>query len=142
MEMSDQPRQPTKRQRPLLLKDSWPDYRVRKVGAVPIIFGIKRLKKRLATLLALCGQCSTPAAQVVVRVSTWFSLFFIPVIPLGSKYLSTCTLCGASVKLDKVQAQQMVEAAHQVATGSAGSQAPPDPGLAPPIQAPAPPNEA
>jgi hypothetical protein len=83
-----------------------------------IIFGIKRLKRRLATVFALCSQCRSPAAQVVVRVSTWFSLFFIPVIPLGQKYISTCTLCGQSIKLDKTQALHLVATAQQAATGA------------------------
>jgi hypothetical protein len=80
-----------------------------------LIFGVKRLKRRLATMLAVCGHCGRPAAQVIVRVSTWFSLFFIPVIPLGTKYFSTCTLCGQTMKIDKDQATQMVTAAQQVA---------------------------
>jgi hypothetical protein len=83
-----------------------------------IIFGIKRLKRRLATVFALCSQCRSPAAQVVVRISTWFSLFFIPLIPLGQKYISTCTLCGQSIKLDKTQALHLVEVAQQAANGS------------------------
>ncbi len=90
-----------------------------------LIFGIKRLRRRLATVFALCGHCGTPAAQVLVRVSTWFSLFFIPVIPLGSKYASTCTLCGVSTKLDKAQAQQMTAATEAVATPSPASAPPP-----------------
>ncbi len=81
-----------------------------------IIFGIKRMGRRLATMLALCSRCGTPAAQVVIRQSRWFSLFFIPVIPLGSSYVSTCTLCGSSTRLDKFQAQQMVAAAQQLSS--------------------------
>ncbi|MGH9019207.1 MAG: zinc-ribbon domain-containing protein, partial [Acidimicrobiales bacterium] len=73
-----------------------------------VIFGIKRLRKRLATVFAMCGTCHTPAAQVIIRASTWFSLFFIPVIPLGSKYYSTCTMCGATTKVDKARAMAMV----------------------------------
>jgi hypothetical protein len=99
-----------------------------------LIFGIKRLKRRLATMLAICGQCSTPAAQVIVRTSTWFSLFFIPVIPLGNKYISTCTLCGMSVKLDKAQALEMVAAAQQVAAQSPHPHIPQPDSLAPPSQ--------
>jgi hypothetical protein len=99
-----------------------------------VIFGIKRMKRRLATMLALCGQCSTPAAQVIVKTSTWFSLFFIPVIPLGSKYISTCTLCGGSVKIDKAQALQMVAAAQQISGRSPESHVPhPDSVTQPPI---------
>jgi hypothetical protein len=88
-----------------------------------VIFGIKRLRKRLATVFALCGQCNTPAAQVIVRASTWFSLFFVPVIPLGSKYISTCTYCGNSMKLEKAQALQMVVSAQQAP--APGTQMPP-----------------
>jgi hypothetical protein len=97
-----------------------------------LIFGIKRLNRRLATMLAICGQCTTPAAQVIVRTSTWFSLFFIPVIPLGSKYRSTCTFCGVSVKLDKAQALQMVAAAQQVSAQSPDGHIPQPESLTPP----------
>jgi hypothetical protein len=103
-----------------------------------LIFGIKRLKKRLATMLAICGQCTTPAAQVIVRTSTWFSLFFIPVIPLGSKYYSTCTLCGVSVKLDKAQAMEMVAAAQQVSAQPPDAQIPQAERMVPPPPSTAP----
>jgi hypothetical protein len=86
-----------------------------------VIFGIKRMARRLATVFAVCGQCGSPAAQVIVRRSTWFSLFFIPVIPLGSKYSSTCTLCGAATKLDKEQALHLVELAQQTSNQSPGT---------------------
>jgi hypothetical protein len=98
-----------------------------------LIFGIKRIRRRLATVLAMCGRCSTPAVQVVVRVGTWFSLFFIPVIPLGTKYISTCTLCGESVKIDKDQALQTVAAAQQMAVAS------PEPHVSPPDSSGSPP---
>src|SRR5579872_2991100 len=108
-----------------------------------ILFGIKRLQKRLATVLALCGQCGTPAAQVIVRISTWFSLFFIPVIPLGSKYISTCTFCGKSIKLDKDQALQTVSAAQHMSSQPPNAQAPPAGTLPPPPPGiPAPPLES
>jgi hypothetical protein len=104
-----------------------------------LIFGIKRMAKRLATVFALCGHCATPAAQVVGSRSTWFSLFFIPVIPLGSKYFSTCTLCGTTTSLDKAQAMLLAASADQGSAqqGSAqpGSLPPPPTGL----PAPAPP---
>jgi hypothetical protein len=104
-----------------------------------LIFGIKRLRKRLGTVFALCGQCGRPAAQVIVRVSTWFSLFFVPVIPLGSKYVSTCTLCGSSIKLDKAQALQMVAAGQESPNQSPGHQAPPPGTLTQPPESSSPP---
>ena len=116
-----------------------------------IIFGIKRMVRRLATVFAMCGQCGSPAAQVVVRRSTWFSLFFIPVIPLGSKYSSTCTLCGVATRLDKDQALHMVALSQQTAASNQsvqpGQPLPPvpmpglpQPGVTPAPQTPAPPS--
>jgi hypothetical protein len=89
-----------------------------------IIFGIKRMRRRLATMLAVCSRCGTPAAQVIIRQSRWFSLFFIPVVPLGSSYVSTCTFCGSSTKLDKFQAQQMVAAAQHLSSQTPQPRAP------------------
>jgi len=97
-----------------------------------LIFGIKRMMRRLATVFAMCAQCGSPAAQVVVRRTTWFSLFFIPVVPLGTKYASTCTLCGVSTRLDKEEALRTVALAQQMADPSRGA------GLAPPAIAQAP----
>jgi len=89
-----------------------------------LIFGVKRLKRRLVTTFTLCGRCGTPAAQVLTRISTWFSLFFVPVIPLGSKYVLTCTFCGESTKLEKLQATQMVAAAQELAAASSDHRVP------------------
>jgi hypothetical protein len=75
---------------------------------MPIIFGIKRKAYRLATVFAVCGLCHTPAAQAVARVRTFFSLFFIPVVPLTSQYRTTCTMCGQSVKITNEHADQLV----------------------------------
>jgi hypothetical protein len=84
---------------------------------VLIIFGLKRKAHRLATIFALCLACQTPAAQVLIRVRTFFSLFFIPVIPLGTKYRSTCTMCGASTVVSAEYADRlMATASHQVET--------------------------
>jgi zinc-ribbon family len=102
-----------------------------------LIFGIKRMVRRLGTVFAMCGHCHSPAAQVIVRRSTWLSLFFIPVIPLGSKYISTCTLCGSSTRIEKDQALHMVEVSRQ---SSAPAPVPAPPlELPPPPQTPAPP---
>ena len=104
-----------------------------------LIFGIKRMARRLATVFAICAQCGSPAAQVVVRRTTWFSLFFIPVVPLGTKYASTCTLCGVSTRLDKEQALRTVVLAQQMAdTPSSGAPVAP-PGIPQAPQAPSPP---
>jgi hypothetical protein len=80
-----------------------------------IIFGLKRKAHRLATIFAMCVACQTPAAQVLLSVRTYFSLFFIPVIPVGTKYRTTCTMCGALTIVSAEYADRlMATAAHQV----------------------------
>ena len=71
-----------------------------------IIFGLRRRGYRLANVFAMCGICHTPAAQAVVRIKTFFTLFFIPLIPVGTKYRSTCTMCGGTIELSRDQADQ------------------------------------
>jgi hypothetical protein len=80
---------------------------------VLIIFGIRRRGHRLANVFALCGVCRSPAAQGVIRIKTFFTLFFIPLIPLGSKYRSVCTMCGATTNLTKQQADHAMVTARQ-----------------------------
>jgi hypothetical protein len=82
------------------------------------IFGIRRKASRLATVFFVCTLCHTPAAQAVTRVRTFFTLFFVPLIPLGSSYRTTCTFCGRSVKITKDGADQLVASANAQAQTS------------------------
>jgi hypothetical protein len=90
-----------------------------------LIFGVRRRGYRMVNVFALCGVCHAPAAQAVARIRTFFTFFFIPLIPLGSKYRSTCTLCGATISLTKEQAEAAVESARhgraEAHTGTAPS---------------------
>jgi hypothetical protein len=85
-----------------------------------VIFGIRRKSYRLATVFAVCGLCHTPAAQAVVRVRTFFSLFFVPVLPLANRYRTTCTMCGRSTTITR-------EAAESLVIGAQAQTAPPRP---------------
>ena len=83
-----------------------------------LIFGFKRKAQRIASVFALCESCRTPAAQVVVRIRLFFSLFFVPIIPLGVSYRSTCTMCGRTVRVTKDAVTQLTrQASDPVATG-------------------------
>jgi hypothetical protein len=112
---------------------------------VLIIFGLRRRGWRMANVFAMCGICHTPAAQAVVRIKTFFTLFFIPLIPVGTKYRSTCTMCGGTIELSKDQADQAMVTMQQqrVQAQAQGPQAPafaqaPAPQV-PAVDAPAPP---
>jgi hypothetical protein len=87
------------------------------------IVGIRKKAYRLATVFAVCSVCHTPAAQAVTRVRTFFSLFFIPLVPLMSRYRRTCTLCGQSVSISAADADQLVAAAQAQARGHSDTRA-------------------
>jgi hypothetical protein len=110
---------------------------------VLLIFGLRRRGYRMANVFAMCGICHTPAAQAVVRIKTFFTFFFIPLIPVGTKYRSTCTMCGGTIELTKEQAdhamvtmqQQREQAQQQQPFQPAAVSTPP--AAAPPPQGPA-----
>lgn len=69
-----------------------------------LIFGFKNSSRNLGLARGTCPNCGNIAAQRVDRRSRAFSVFFIPLIPLGSSYAATCTACGVSTKIDRAQA--------------------------------------
>ena len=81
-----------------------------------IIFGIRRLRKGLGPLLLRCANCGM-SPVVLFRVSTWFALFFIPVIPLSFKHYVACPNCK---RLDPVSKADVERARAQQATINAG----------------------
>lgn len=78
-----------------------------------IIFGFKTYATVLAILNFVCPQCGNPAAQRVTKIVRKFSLFFIPLFPVSSKYRTMCTFCGLEQEVSREQAEQMVGAGAQ-----------------------------
>jgi len=92
-----------------------------------IIYGWRRSVRQLATATYVCGTCQNPTAHALRRTATKFTLFFIPLFPISSKYFTVCTFCGATNKLTKAEAQQV----------TAMQQQPQGPPPAPQLQQPA-----
>lgn len=88
-----------------------------------IIFGFRSFVKSLAVLTLICRKCQHRAAHRVVQRSRWFTLFFVPLIPLSFTRFTTCTMCAASYKISKENAQQMIAAANG-SVGPAAEQLP------------------
>ncbi|MET0491899.1 MAG: zinc ribbon domain-containing protein [Actinoplanes sp.] len=66
-----------------------------------LIFGFKTSDRRLATPILICAYCGATAAQALVRRTTKFSLFFIPLFPVRrARYYMTCTNCGRASAVD------------------------------------------
>ncbi|WP_405584546.1 zinc-ribbon domain-containing protein [Streptomyces sp. NBC_01190] len=72
-----------------------------------IIFGTRSYLYTLAMITLVCGSCGNPAAHALKKRVTKFTLFFVPLFPIGVKYTTQCTFCGTQQKLPKEQAEQL-----------------------------------
>ena len=73
-----------------------------------LIFGLSAKQVLLATLVYVCEVCGNNAAHQLVRRMRRFTLFFIPVLPLGSSYSDTCTFCARTIDVSREQAENAV----------------------------------
>jgi len=76
---------------------------------VIIIFGLRRLTKGMGAIRLRCANCGM-SPLVLFRVSTWFALFFIPVIPVSFKHYTACPNCK---RLDQVSKADIERARKQ-----------------------------
>src|SRR4051794_25840868 len=76
---------------------------------MPILFGwgFKTVKVIGVTFKNLCGHCHNEEFWVLTRTTTWFTLFFIPVIPYSVKHFFGCPVCQYGVTLDKQQLEEI-----------------------------------
>lgn len=55
----------------------------------------------------LCSHCNNDDYWVLTRRITWFTLFFIPIIPYNIKYIVTCPTCEYGIQLDGKKFEEM-----------------------------------
>ncbi|WP_238008391.1 zinc-ribbon domain-containing protein [Dactylosporangium sp. AC04546] len=70
-----------------------------------LIFGWGWRVKHLRTLTLRCARCGTTAAHPLYRRVLKVSLFFIPLIPLRTRYTIQCTACGVQTDVDPAALQ-------------------------------------
>ncbi len=73
-----------------------------------VLFGTRSMVRTLAMVKLMCASSNEPAAHHLSKITRWFTLFFIPVFPIGRRYVLTCAACGQSSKLAKEQADEIV----------------------------------
>jgi uncharacterized protein YbaR (Trm112 family) len=68
-----------------------------------------------------CPNCKNGVMLHYITVTTWFSLFFIPLIPYQVRHLLICPVCTRMLKVDREhvpQAKQLVAARAALTAGS------------------------
>jgi len=91
-----------------------------------IIFGTRTTVRLLAMLNLVCARCGNPSAHRIEERRRKFTLFFIPLFPIGARRtLGTCTYCGLVTELDAGTRDRLLSQgdAHS-ASGQPGSNQP------------------
>lgn len=71
------------------------------------IFGLRTGVHRLGVATLVCRNCGNAAAQVITRRVTRFSLFFVPLFPVRTRYGMQCSFCGAAYDVSKDEATRL-----------------------------------
>jgi len=73
-----------------------------------LIFGFKSTDRRIAAPILLHAYCGATVAQVLIKRTTRFSLFFIPLFPVRSaRYFLQCTNCGGTQEVGSREADRL-----------------------------------
>jgi predicted RNA-binding Zn-ribbon protein involved in translation (DUF1610 family) len=70
-----------------------------------LIFGLSVSEDLLSTLIYTCENCGNSAAHRLIKRTRKFSFFFIPLLPVGSTYVDTCTACGRVIEVSRDRAE-------------------------------------
>ena len=63
-----------------------------------IIWGIRWTAVILGQLLYACSHCQKQTMHSAIVRKGKFTLFFIPIFPVGRQYMISCNLCGLRLR--------------------------------------------
>lgn len=66
------------------------------------LWGVRRRPKVIAVTREIdCGNCNNAVNFVLIQEKRWFTMNWIPIIPLKRLYSLKCLLCSATKELTK-----------------------------------------
>lgn len=75
------------------------------------LFGMRTKANPVGQVEHSCSKCSRPTMHAIVETKRFFTLFFIPVIPLGGNQFARCGVCGLTKKCTpEMKAQTQMKA--------------------------------
>jgi hypothetical protein len=73
-----------------------------------VLFGFRTRDRLLSSSPMVCEVCGVGARQVLVKRSTIFTLFFVPLFPVSrGSYRLECAHCGAARRVDRHTADRL-----------------------------------
>ncbi|MEA5018658.1 MAG: zinc ribbon domain-containing protein [Erysipelotrichaceae bacterium] len=74
-----------------------------------IIWGWRKTRKILLKVDEQeCSNCHNTNQFDLVRLTSWFTLFFIPIIPYKREYFIACPICEFGHKIDKYEKERIM----------------------------------
>lgn len=74
-----------------------------------LLFGLRTRDRLVATQSGTCEYCGVTAMQSLVKRSTKFTLFFVPLFPVrAGRYYLDCTNCGTRRPVDRSAVGRLV----------------------------------
>lgn len=64
-----------------------------------LIWGTKTKPKAIGAYNSRCPNCGKNTLHGVIKVTKYFTFFFIPLIPLSKKVFIGCEACGTSAEI-------------------------------------------
>jgi uncharacterized Zn finger protein len=65
------------------------------------ILGVRIYSDLLATVAYVCENCGQHAAHSVTKRTRKITMFFLPLFPMSTTYLDTCTNCGRVLRMPR-----------------------------------------
>jgi predicted RNA-binding Zn-ribbon protein involved in translation (DUF1610 family) len=66
-----------------------------------LIIGFGVTEVLLSTLVFTCETCGNHGAHQLTKQNRRFSLFFLPLFSVATKYVDSCTACGRIIEVSK-----------------------------------------
>jgi len=76
-----------------------------------IIWGNKSTSKIEVTVNKQfnCDHCHNSGPYQIKKYTDWFTLYFIPVIPMHTVYRAECPVCNYGFEIDKKRAKEIIQ---------------------------------
>jgi uncharacterized Zn finger protein len=73
-----------------------------------LLFGTRMSASLIALVSFVCPFCSKDVPQRVLKLVNRFTLFFVPLFPVSTRYQNECTNCGGVTDITREQADGAV----------------------------------